>query len=253
MDHRSPWRARRPAHGAALVTVLFLTLAVLMMSVSGTRAALAAAKSARHERDRHVALQAARAALLDAERDIAGAAGPASPRTAVFAAASADAFVHRCAGSGEHAGLCALAPAAGAPAWQAVDLESDSAVEYGRFTGAAMPLGAGLLPARAPRYVVELLPGPATGASPGPGSAPGPGASPDPDPGPGPNPGPGPGSGPGPGHGPIFRITAIGFGASPSTRVVLQAYYRRAGGAAPAARLGWREIANWPELHAAAQ
>jgi len=51
----------------------------------------------------------------------------------------------------------------------------------------------------------------------------------------------------------VFRITAIGFGASPSTRVVLQAYYRRAHATAPAARLGWREIANWPELHAAAQ
>jgi Tfp pilus assembly protein PilX len=209
------------------------------MSVSGTRAGLAAVKSARHERDRHVAMQAARAALLDAERDIAGAAGPASPRTAVFAAAHAGAFVHRCAGSGEHAGLCALVAPPGVPAWQAIDLESDSAVEYGRFTGAAMPLGAGLLPARAPRYVVELLPGPATGASPDPGSAPGLGASPSP----GPNPGPGP----------TFRITAIGFGASASTRVVLQGYYQRAGSGAPARRLGWREIANWPELHAAAQ
>lgn len=263
MDHRSPWRA----HGAALVTVLFLTLAVLMMSVSGTRAALAAAKSARHERDRHVALQAARAALFDAERDIAGAAGPASPRTAIFVAAHAGAFAHGCVGSGEHAGLCALAPVSAAPAWQAVDLESDSAVEYGRFTGATMPLGAGLLPARAPRYVVELLASAGAGATPGAG--PGIGAGPRTDPGPGtdhgpgtdPGPGtgtdPGPGTGtdpgPGPGHGPVFRITAIGFGASPSTRVVLQAYYRRAGSGAPARRLGWREIANWPELHAAAQ
>lgn len=251
MDHRSPWRA----HGAALVTVLFLTLAVLMMSVSGTRAALAAAKSARHERDRHVALQAARAALFDAERDIAGAAGPASPRTAIFVASHTDAFAHGCAGSGEHAGLCALVAPPGVPAWQAVDLESDSAVEYGRFTGATMPLGAGLLPARAPRYVVELLAGAGTGAGPGTGAAPGadPGPGSGTDPGPGTGPGTGPGSSPGPGHGPIFRITAIGFGASASTRVVLQSYYQRAGSGAPARRLGWREIANWPELHAAAQ
>lgn len=247
MDSRFPWRARRRAQGAALVTVLFLTLAVLMMSVSGTRAALAAAKSARHERDRHVALQAARAALFDAERDIAGTAGPASPRTAIFVAAHADAFAHGCAGSGEHAGLCALVAPPGVPAWQAIDLESDAAVEYGRFTGATMPLGAGLLPARAPRYVVELLAGPGGGAPPGtePGTDPGPGTGQVTD--------SGPGSGPGPGHGPVFRITAIGFGASPSTRVVLQAYYRRAHATAPAARLGWREIANWPELHAAAQ
>lgn len=218
MAHRFPCRPGGRGHqeqrGAALVTALFLVLAVLMMSVSGTRASLAAVQSARHERDRHVALQAARAALLDAERDIAGAAGPASPRTAIFVAANAGAFMPGCAGSGEHAGLCAQAAPPGVPAWQAVDLDSEAAVEYGRFTGASMPTGAGLLPARAPRYIVELLAGP--------------------------------------GLEPSYRITAIGFGASATTRVVLQGYYRRAGATAPARRLGWREIANWPELHAAA-
>lgn len=220
MADRFPCRPGARRHqaqcGAALVTALFLVLAVLMMSVSGTRASLAAVQSARHERDRHVALQAARAALLDAERDIAGAAGPASPRTAIFVAANAGAFMPGCAGGGEHAGLCAQVPAPGVPAWQAVDLDSEAAVEYGRFTGASMPTGAGLLPAKAPRYIVELL------------------------------------AGPGPGPEPSYRITAIGFGASATTRVVLQAYYRRAGAATPARRLGWREIANWPELHAAA-
>lgn len=211
----SRFRCRRAGEqGAALVTVLFLTLAVLMMSVSGTRASLAAVQSARHERDRHIAHQAAQAALADAERDIAGAAGPASPRTAIFVAADAAAFAERCTGSGERAGLCRLAPAPGLPAWQAVDLDSEAAVEYGRYTGAAMPLGAALLPARAPRYIVELLAPPASA--------------------------------------PAYRITAIGFGASASTRVVLQSYYRRASSSVPARRLGWREIANWPELHAAA-
>ena len=214
----SHFRRRRHTgeQGAALVTVLFLTLAVLMMSVSGTRASLAAVQSARHERDRHIAHQAAQAALLDAERDIAGAAGPASPRTAIFVAANAGAFAQRCTGSGERTGLCRLAPAPALPAWQAVDLGSEAAVEYGRYTGASMPLGAALLPARAPRYIVELLAGPA------------------------------------PASAPTYRITAIGFGASASTRVVLQSYYRRANAGAPARRLGWREIANWPELHAAA-
>lgn len=200
--------------GAALVTVLFLVLAVLMMSVSGTRASLAAVRSARHERDRHVALQAARAALVDAERDIAGAAGPASPRTAIFVAADASAFVPACAAAAEKAGLCALVASPGAPAWQAVELDSEAAVEYGRFTGASMPSGAALLPAKPPRYVIELL------ASPG--------------------------------GQPNYRITAIGFGAGASTRVVLQGYFRRAGATEPARRLGWREVANWSELHAAA-
>lgn len=208
-------RNHRSLHeqGAALVTVLFLMLAVLMMSVSSTRASLAAVKSARYERDRHIAHQSAQVALFDAERDIAGAAGPASPRTAIFVAADAGAFVAGCAGSAEHAGLCRLVPAPGVPAWQAVDLAGPLAVEYGRFSGAALPTGAGLLPSRPPRYVVELL-----------ASA---------------------------GADPVYRITAIGFGASEATRVVLQRYYRRATAGTAAKRLGWREVANWPELHAA--
>ncbi len=203
--------------GAALVTVLFLMLAVLMMSVSSTRASVAAVKSARHERDRHVAHQSAQAALVDAERDIAGAAGPASPRTALFVAANASAFVAGCAGTAEHAGLCRLVPAPGIPAWQAADLAEASSVEYGRFTGAAMPTGAGLLPARPPRYIIELLDLPGANA----------------------------------GAGAVYRITAIGFGAGEATRVVLQGHYRRATATTPARRLGWREVANWPELHAA--
>ena len=144
--------------GAALATVLFLMLAVLMMSVSSTRAALMAAKSARVERDRHVALAAAEAALLDAERDIDGAAGPASPRAAIFALGDAGAFTDRCTGGAERAGLCRLVAAPGVPAWQATDLAGGRAVEYGRFSGRAMPTGAGLLPSRLPRYLIELLP-----------------------------------------------------------------------------------------------
>ncbi|MDB5746858.1 MAG: pilus assembly protein [Massilia sp.] len=200
--------------GAALATVLFLMLAVLMMSVSSTRAALMAAKSARVERDRHVALAAAEAALFDAERDIDGAAGPASPRAAIFALGDAGAFMEGCTGGAERTGLCRLVAAPGVPAWQATDLAGDRAVEYGRFSGRAMPTGAGLLPSRLPRYLVELLTVP--------------------------------------GAQPRYRITAIGFGADAATVVVLQGYYARASGIAPGKRLGWREIANWPELHRAA-
>lgn len=205
---------RRQQQGAALATVLFLMLAVLMMSVSSTRAALSAAKSARQERDRHVALAAAEAALLDAERDIDGAAGPGSARTAIFAAGDLGAFMDRCAGAAERAGLCRAVALPGAPAWQSTDLAGDSAVEYGRFSGRAMPTGAGLLPARLPRYLIELLAAP--------------------------------------GGQPRYRITAIGFGAHAATVVVLQGYYIRASSSGPARRLGWREIANWPELHRAA-
>jgi len=209
---------RRPSseRGAALVTMLFLMLALLMMALSSTRAALAGARSARYERDRQVAHAAAEAALRDAERDIEGAAGPASPRTAIFTALDADAFSERCSGRAEKTGLCRAASGAAAPAWQAADLAGEAGVEYGRFSGRTLPTGSGSLPATAPRYLVELLP-----------------ASP-------------------PAAQPLFRITALGVGADAATVVVLQSYYRRATGTIPAKRLGWREIANWPELHRAA-
>jgi type IV pilus assembly protein PilX len=200
--------------GAALVTMLFLMLALLMMSLSSARAALAGAKSARYERDRQVAQAAAEAALLDAERDVDGAAGPSSPRTAIFTAFDAAAFSEGCSGTGEKTGLCKLN--ATSPAWQAADLAGEGGVEYGRFSGGVLPTGAGTLPAAAPRYLIELLPAAV------------------------------------PGTAPLFRITALGVGADPATVVVLQGYYRRAAGSVPGKRLGWREIANWPALHAAA-
>lgn len=207
--------------GAALVTALFLMLAVLAIGLSAAKAALNDEKSARAERDRLVALHAAEAALADAERDIEGGADPASPRAAALAQGSAAAFADGCGRDG--AGLCGHSEP---PAWQRADLADPAvAVEYGRFTGATMPAGAGLLTARAPRYVIELLPVP--GATPAAGT--------------------------------FYRITALGFGSRPATRVVLQSCYRKPPAAPPgvpvalpARRISWREIANWPELHAAA-
>jgi Tfp pilus assembly protein PilX len=219
-------RHRPTSHerGFALVTALLLMLAVLMLAVSAARIALNAGKSARLERERHIALQAAEAALADAERDIAGGAEPASARAAALAAGSAAAFAEGCGRTGDGLGLCRARAAPAPPAWQAADLAGDAAVPYGRFTGAGMPTGSGLLPARAPRYIIERL------APPGSGTA-----------------------------AILYRITAIGFGSHESARVVLQSVYRRApaGGspaplALPEKRISWREIANWPELHAAA-
>ncbi|QNA91016.1 pilus assembly protein [Massilia sp. Dwa41.01b] len=178
---------------------------------------MAAAKSASAERDRLVAHALADAALVDAERDIDGGAGAGTARAAIFATGDAGAFLERCAGSAERQGLCQAVPAPGIPAWQLADLTGEAGVDYGRFSGRVLPEG-GPLPARLPRYLIELLPAPSGGA--------------------------------------LYRITAIGFGTGEATVVVLQVYYRRAlAGAAPGApgiRLGWREIANWPELHRAA-
>ena len=83
-------------------------------------------------------------------------------------------------------------------------------VAYGERTGARMAVGSSLLPARLPTYTVERLPGAA------------------------------------PPHGAVYRITATGVGTRPATEVVVQALYRGQAGTVPAARLGWRELANPP-------
>ncbi|UUZ55346.1 hypothetical protein LP419_06225 [Massilia sp. H-1] len=69
---RAPVSLRQ--QGAALLAVLGIMLAMMILAVSAMRAALHGERSARAERDRMIALQAAEAALIDAERDIEGAA-----------------------------------------------------------------------------------------------------------------------------------------------------------------------------------
>ena len=201
--------ARLPMHredGAALLIALVLLLAVLIVGVSAARTALDAEKSARNMRDRHIAFQAAEAALADAERDIEGVRDPA--RAALFAVGSAIGFEDGCGRGANNAnlGLCLRAPPMLTPAWLAADLAGDegATVPYGKFTGAAMPVGSGPLPALAPRYIIELMPLARAGEDAGERA------------------------------GNVYRITAIGFGTRASTRVVLQAFYRKvaAGGSA---------------------
>jgi type IV pilus assembly protein PilX len=196
--------------GAALVSALVLMVAVLIIGFSAVHAALNDARSARHERDRQVALRAAEAALLDAERELAGTPAT-SPR---FAALAGTGFIDGCGKAGSaHHGLCTrTAP----PAWQVIDLAGDDSalVDYGTFTMRALP---GV--AQQPRYLIERMPLDAA-------------------------------------YGRFYRITALGFGPGSSMRVVLQSFYRTAPATGPpatlpAGRIGWREVANWPALHAA--
>lgn len=195
--------------GAVLLVAMCMMLVLLMLGAAAARGALNAEKSARGERDRQVALQAAEAALLDAERDIEGGSGPASKRASLFAHGSAAGFADGCGAGADNLGLCRRSDAPAAPAWQSARLaEPDGtgarSVRYGRFTGAMMPFGSGSLPSRAPRYVIELMPYARAGESAARRT------------------------------GNFYRITAIGFGASDATRVVLQSYYLKA---APAAEL----------------
>lgn len=196
------WARRRG--GAALLATLFIVIALMIVVLSTAQTALNAEMAARNERDRHIAFQAAEAALLDAERDIEGGADPASKRAALFADASALGFADDCGRGSRNAnlGLCARAAGALAPAWQRSALHEDGGsdagtVAYGTFTGARMPVGSAVLPARLPRYIIELIPLARAGEDAGQRG------------------------------GNFYRITAIGFGPRDTTQVVLQSFYRK--------------------------
>lgn len=209
---RRRFRCRMREDGLALVCALILMLAGAMLALSSGRTALGLLASAERERDHAVARAAAEAALDDGERDIAGAGPPA--RTAAFAAEDGAAFAVGCGTGPFDRGLCRESEP---PAWQTLDLPTAAApVPYGSQTGARMAVGTALLAARLPVYLIERLDG---------------------------------------GSGTLYRITAAGFGTRATTVVVLQAVVRRSApdGAAPVPRrIGWRDIANWPELHAMA-
>ncbi|MBB3224135.1 pilus assembly PilX family protein [Pseudoduganella umbonata] len=194
---------RRTQRGVALVVTLVMLVAVLMLAATAAGMALMGEKAARAERDRHVALQAAEDALMDAERDIEEAA----PDRAALLAAPGD-FAPGC-GTGAALGLCGPAGPGDPPPWQVVDLAADGAhgahgadgatVALGHFTGAAMQTGEGALPMRRPRYIIERRPYHRAGDEAGAAAR------------------------------YYYRVTAIGFGNREGVQVVLQSAWRRPG------------------------
>jgi type IV pilus assembly protein PilX len=226
--------------GAALVVALFMLIAILLLGASAAQLALQGEKAARAERDREIAFYAAEEALMDAENDIEGSLA-ALERSAMFEPDGTPGFVDGCGDgtAGANLGLCTRAADGDAPAWQNIDVSDDAAgstrsVPYGAFTGASMQTGEGFLPFRRPRYMIEALPYTQEGEDAGP-------------------------EGPAQRH--FFRVTSIGFGPRETSQVVLQSYYRKQrkvpGPGGPVLsdsgkRMSWREVANWRELHDAA-
>ena len=265
---------RRTERGLALVCALLLMLAAMVIGVAVVRGAFALLAAAGNERDRDIAQAAAEAALRDAEHDIAGrAATSATPapapadRAAHFGPDGAAAFVDGCGRGADDRGLClARSP----PVWQLLDLaagDNPALVPYGQMTGAVLPVGRGALPARLPAYLIERitphgatagqgvffritgigfgarastqvvlqslyrLPPPSTGGAGGGGTGGGHGD--------------GNGNGADNDHGePHDNGHDNGHGnGNPGQPQAHQL---------PAGRIGWREIANWSELHARA-
>lgn len=207
--------ARRRQQGVSLVVSLLMLVAVMALGISAAQMALQGEKAARNDRDRQIAFQAAEAALKDAELDIQNSPDATNSRSKGFLekpgnddAVRLD-FVDGC-GAGESnksLGLCAAAASGVTPVWQTVDLLDDDAtstrsVPYGKFTGQTMQTGKGFLPGKPSRYIIEILNFTQAGQL---ASA----------------------ENPGGGTQYLYRITAIGFGARDTTRVVLQSYYHK--------------------------
>jgi type IV pilus assembly protein PilX len=207
--------ARYHQQGVSLVVALLMLIAVLMLGISAAQMALQGEKASRNDRDRQIAFQAAEAALKDAELDIQNSPDAGLSRSNGFlekpgndASVRLD-FADGC-GAGESnlsLGLCAPAVTGGIPVWQTVDLLDDDStttksVPYGKYTGQTMQTGKGFLPGKPSRYIVEILNFNQAGQL---ASA----------------------ENPGGGTQYLYRITAIGFGARDTTKVVLQSYYHK--------------------------
>ena len=140
----SPLKAP-PARGLSLLVIMLMMLALAMLALGAMNSSIVQERMVGNARDRNVALQAAEAALRDAELDLENNLQAGSG------------FVAGCA-----TGLC-LSPSdstdnpQSAPLWQTLDWST--ARIYGSRTGASALLGpenAAL--ADQPRYVIERLP-----------------------------------------------------------------------------------------------
>jgi type IV pilus assembly protein PilX len=135
---------RRHESGFSLITILMMMVVLVSLALAGMNSSLVQERMAGNARDRNIALQAAEAALRDAEADIEANLTVAS------------AFVSACTG-----GLC-LPPSltsnnpTSQPLWKTIDWGASAGRSraYGGVTGATALPGV----ASAPRYIVELLP-----------------------------------------------------------------------------------------------
>jgi len=144
MSHRH--RPPVPARGFSLIVILLTMLVLSFLALGAMNSAVVQERMAGNARERNVALQAAEAALRDAEADI-----EANPD-------SANGFTEDCNG-----GLCippsdtASGPKS-APIWQTIDWDTQARA-YGSRTGAAAVPGPGNEAlATQPRYFIERLP-----------------------------------------------------------------------------------------------
>jgi type IV pilus assembly protein PilX len=177
--------------GLVLVTAMILLFVLTMVMVSAMQANVAQERMAGNSRDWNIAFQAAEAALRDAERDI----------MEVQRVSGITGFSTGCSSTG----LCLPSSTSGIPIWVELANSSDpgwltgsntgtKTVKYGTYTNAAALSDV----AAQPRYIIEALSLKNQNIVIGP-----------------------------PTFNYFYRVTAVGFGKSISTRVMLQGVYRQ--------------------------
>jgi type IV pilus assembly protein PilX len=190
---------RSKQHGLALLIVLIWLLVMTVLALSAAQIGLQEFKTGHSYREREIAWRSAEAGLIDAQVDIDASPDPVRSRSANFNRDSRTGFPSPAQPICLAFGLCREPLPSEPPAWIAAGLRDDDrqlAVSYGRFTGRVMQVGAGALPAQLPRYVIEILRDPPASDLAAPASY-------------------------------FYRITAIGFGIRPSTKIILQSFYRK--------------------------
>ena len=156
-----PVLQRRPSavrqQGIALVFVLIMMSIATSIALISARITLQGERSARNDRDRQVAFQAAEMALNDAELDIMD---PTSARGCQFGTAALIGG-DGCSAGTDTRGLCGIKTSLGdKPIYKDINWEDTTAarayVNYGEFTdrGDALQVGSYGAPAAAPKYII---------------------------------------------------------------------------------------------------
>jgi type IV pilus assembly protein PilX len=171
--------------------VLFVLIITSLLGVGATQIAMMSERAARSDRDQQIALQAAEAALADAELDIF------NTRRSLFSPPNPSLFLAGCGSSGDSLGLCSAPTTGTKPAWLTANLDADTSnntIAFGNFTGQAFAAAnGGVGPVRKPRYIIEILRDPIGDESK---------------------------------TMYLYRITAIGFGPRADIQAVLQTIFR---------------------------
>lgn len=190
LSGRKPLRRARQ-RGVSLVVVLLFLIMLTLAALAASTMSLTSERLARNSRDETIALQAAEAALRDARNDIS-----ANRMLVGYTGASAT------CDTANFRGYC-LPATSGQQVWDLYIEDTSRSVELGEMTGLTaaqkMPL-ASLIQSngvsKQPRYVIEPLPDLANNdLAAGETKF-------------------------------VYRITAIGYGANPSTRVLVQEVVR---------------------------